>query len=173
MRQARMVRRRSCPNHAGGVLGAYRPAADHRALRGEATSSILTPRRTIDNKGARPRSSPRPPRSMRRHKAVPVGEAMMACVLADQFLRHRGQWGEVFAPRSAGPCAAAPLSARRARPKRFSSRRHRRLFTTPAPAAGSPGADRGDRRSAGGRAFWRAAPRRGAARAERSAAPRA
>jgi chorismate synthase len=26
-------------------------------------------------------------------RAVPVGEAMMACVLADQFLRHRGQVG--------------------------------------------------------------------------------
>jgi chorismate synthase len=26
-------------------------------------------------------------------RAVPVGEAMMACVLADHFLRHRGQLG--------------------------------------------------------------------------------
>ena len=26
-------------------------------------------------------------------RAVPVGEAMMACVLADHFLRHRGQVG--------------------------------------------------------------------------------
>jgi chorismate synthase len=27
-------------------------------------------------------------------RAVPVGEAMMACVLADHFLRHRGQVGK-------------------------------------------------------------------------------
>ena len=26
-------------------------------------------------------------------RAVPVGEAMVACVLADQFLRHRAQAG--------------------------------------------------------------------------------
>ncbi len=27
-------------------------------------------------------------------RAVPVGEAMMACVLADHLLRHRGQVGQ-------------------------------------------------------------------------------
>ena len=58
------------------------------------TSSILTPRRTIDRFGKRPTSS-----TKGRHdpcvgiRAVPVGEAMMACVLADHFLRHRGQVG--------------------------------------------------------------------------------
>ena len=58
------------------------------------TSSILTPRRTIDREGNETEIV-----TKGRHdpcvgiRAVPVGEAMMACVLADQFLRHRGQIG--------------------------------------------------------------------------------
>jgi chorismate synthase len=32
-------------------------------------------------------------------RAVPVGEAMMACVLADHFLRHRGQVGSAVPDR--------------------------------------------------------------------------
>ena len=58
------------------------------------TSSILTPRATIDRNGQETEIS-----TKGRHdpcvgiRAVPIGEAMMACVLADQFLRHRGQCG--------------------------------------------------------------------------------
>jgi len=58
------------------------------------TSSILAPRRTIDTSGAESEIV-----TKGRHdpcvgiRAVPVGEAMMACVLADQALRHRGQIG--------------------------------------------------------------------------------
>jgi hypothetical protein len=58
------------------------------------TSSILSPRRTVDRKGADTDIL-----TKGRHdpcvgiRAVPVGEAMMACVLADHFLRHRGQVG--------------------------------------------------------------------------------
>jgi chorismate synthase len=58
------------------------------------TSSILTPRRTIDKLGNETEIS-----TKGRHdpcvgiRAVPVGEAMMAIVLADHFLRHRGQTG--------------------------------------------------------------------------------
>ena len=58
------------------------------------TSSILSPRRTVDRSGADTEIMTRG-----RHdpcvgiRAVPVGEAMMACVLADHFLRHRGQVG--------------------------------------------------------------------------------
>jgi chorismate synthase len=58
------------------------------------TSSILKPRLTIDKSGA-----PTEIVTKGRHdpcvgiRAVPVGEAMVACVLADQFLRHRGQVG--------------------------------------------------------------------------------
>jgi chorismate synthase len=56
------------------------------------TSSILTPRRTIDQFGNETEIS-----TKGRHdpcvgiRAVPVGEAMMAIVLADHYLRHRGQ----------------------------------------------------------------------------------
>jgi chorismate synthase len=58
------------------------------------TSSILTPRRTIDRDGNDVEIV-----TKGRHdpcvgiRAAPVGEAMMACVLADHFLRHRGQVG--------------------------------------------------------------------------------
>ncbi len=82
-------------NHAGGVLGGIstgQPIIARFAVK--PTSSILTPRRTIDNEGAETEIV-----TKGRHdpcvgiRAVPVGEAMMACVLADQFLRHRGQVG--------------------------------------------------------------------------------
>jgi chorismate synthase len=58
------------------------------------TSSILTPRKTIERSGAETEIM-----TKGRHdpcvgiRAVPVGEAMVACVLADAFLRHRGQVG--------------------------------------------------------------------------------
>jgi chorismate synthase len=82
-------------NHAGGILGGIstgQPIVARFAVK--PTSSILTPRRTIDRFGAETEIA-----TKGRHdpcvgiRAVPVGEAMVACVLADQFLRHRGQVG--------------------------------------------------------------------------------
>jgi chorismate synthase len=82
-------------NHAGGVLGGLstgQPVVVRFAVK--PTSSILTPRRTIDRDGHDAEIV-----TKGRHdpcvgiRAVPVGEAMMACVLADHFLRHRGQVG--------------------------------------------------------------------------------
>ncbi|KAF2992610.1 chorismate synthase [Methylocystis sp. MJC1] len=82
-------------NHAGGVLGGLstgQPIVVRFAVK--PTSSILTPRRTIDRAGNETKIV-----TKGRHdpcvgiRAVPVGEAMMACVLADHFLRHRGQIG--------------------------------------------------------------------------------
>ena len=82
-------------NHAGGILGGI--STGQRVVARFAvkpTSSILTPRRTIDRTGEETEIV-----TKGRHdpcvgiRAVPVGEAMMACVLADQFLRHRGQNG--------------------------------------------------------------------------------
>jgi chorismate synthase len=82
-------------NHAGGVLGGIstgRPIVARFAVK--PTSSILQPRRTLDRAGAEAEIV-----TKGRHdpcvgiRAVPVGEAMVACVLADQFLRHRGQVG--------------------------------------------------------------------------------
>jgi chorismate synthase len=58
------------------------------------TSSILTPRQTVTSQG-----EDTDIRTKGRHdpcvgiRAVPVAEAMMACVLADHMLRHRGQTG--------------------------------------------------------------------------------
>ena len=83
-------------NHAGGILGGIstgQPVVVRFAVK--PTSSILHPRRTIDERGVETDII-----TKGRHdpcvgiRAVPVGEAMMALVLADHFLRHRGQIGE-------------------------------------------------------------------------------
>jgi chorismate synthase len=83
-------------NHAGGILGGISTGQTIIArFAVKPTSSILTPRRTIDETGAETEISTRG-----RHdpcvgiRAVPVGEAMMACVLADHLLRHRAQIGD-------------------------------------------------------------------------------
>jgi len=82
-------------NNAGGILGGIstgQPIVARFAVK--PTSSILSPRQTIDRKGAETDIL-----TKGRHdpcvgiRAVPVGEAMMACVLADHLLRHRGQVG--------------------------------------------------------------------------------
>jgi chorismate synthase len=82
-------------NHAGGILGGIstgQPVVARFAVK--PTSSILNPRRTVDRNGGETEIL-----TKGRHdpcvgiRAVPVGEAMMACVLADHFLRHRGQVG--------------------------------------------------------------------------------
>lgn len=82
-------------NHAGGILGGISTGqAIVVRFAVKPTSSILTPRKTIDRLGAETEIV-----TKGRHdpcvgiRAVPVGEAMVACVLADQFLRHRAQVG--------------------------------------------------------------------------------
>ena len=79
-------------NHAGGILGGISTGQDIVVrFAVKPTSSILTPRRTVDRDGNETEIATRG-----RHdpcvgiRAVPVGEAMMACVLADHLLRHRG-----------------------------------------------------------------------------------
>jgi len=83
-------------NHAGGVLGGIstgQPIVCRFVVK--PTSSILTPRRTVDRYGADTDIS-----TKGRHdpcvgiRAVPIGEAMVACVVADHYLRQRGQMGE-------------------------------------------------------------------------------
>jgi len=80
-------------NHAGGILGGIstgQPIVARFAVK--PTSSILTPRQSVDRSGLEIEISTRG-----RHdpcvgiRAVPVGEAMLACVLADHLLRHRAQ----------------------------------------------------------------------------------
>ncbi len=82
-------------NHAGGVLGGISTGQTIVArFAVKPTSSILSPRRTITRSGEETDIV-----TKGRHdpcvgiRAVPVGEAMAACVLADAFLRHRGQVG--------------------------------------------------------------------------------
>lgn len=82
-------------NHAGGILGGISSGQDVVVrFAVKPTSSILTPRQTVDKAGNETKIV-----TKGRHdpcvgiRAVPVGEAMMACVLLDQFLLHRGQIG--------------------------------------------------------------------------------
>jgi chorismate synthase len=83
-------------NHAGGILGGIstgQPVVCRFVVK--PTSSILNPRRTVDRYGAETEIA-----TKGRHdpcvgiRAVPIGEAMVACVIADHYLRHRGQVGE-------------------------------------------------------------------------------
>jgi chorismate synthase len=82
-------------NHAGGILGGISSGQDIiLRFAVKPTSSILAPRKTIDRQGRETEIS-----TTGRHdpcvgiRAVPVGEAMMAAVLADHLLRHRAQCG--------------------------------------------------------------------------------
>ncbi|MBS7803374.1 chorismate synthase [Rhizobiales bacterium TNE-4] len=83
-------------NSAGGILGGIstgQPIVARFAVK--PTSSILTTRQSVDRYGHEVDVM-----TKGRHdpcvgiRAVPVGEAMMACVLADHLLRHRAQNGE-------------------------------------------------------------------------------
>ncbi|MFA6266683.1 MAG: chorismate synthase [Pseudolabrys sp.] len=83
-------------NHAGGVLGGISTGqAIVARFAVKPTSSILTPRKTVDRYGHETDIM-----TKGRHdpcvgiRAVPIGEAMVACVLADHYLMHRGQVGE-------------------------------------------------------------------------------
>ncbi len=82
-------------NHAGGILGGISSGQTIVArFAVKPTSSILTPRHTIDRAGNDVELI-----TKGRHdpcvglRAVPVAEAMLAIVLADHALRHRGQTG--------------------------------------------------------------------------------
>jgi chorismate synthase len=96
MRMGNDGRPRFLSNQAGGILGGIstgQPVVARFAVK--PTSSILTPRKTVDRYGNETEIS-----TKGRHdpcvgiRAVPIGEAMVACVIADHFLRHRAQVGE-------------------------------------------------------------------------------
>jgi len=99
MRMGNDGRPRFLANHAGGILGGIstgQPVVVRFAVK--PTSSILSPRKTVDRYGNETEIV-----TKGRHdpcvgiRAVPIGEAMMACVIADHYLRHRGQVGEPVA----------------------------------------------------------------------------
>jgi len=82
-------------NHSGGILGGISNGDDIVArVAIKPTSSMLTPVQSIDADG-----NEIDVRTKGRHdpcvgiRGVPVAEAMLACVLADHKLRHRGQMG--------------------------------------------------------------------------------
>ncbi|MBW8298555.1 MAG: chorismate synthase [Hydrogenophaga sp.] len=84
-------------NHAGGILGGIstgEPIVARFAIK--PTSSILTERRSIDadlnEVDVRTKGRHDPCVGIR---AVPVGEAMLACAIADHYLRDRGQTGRL------------------------------------------------------------------------------
>ncbi|MBM3491856.1 MAG: chorismate synthase [Alphaproteobacteria bacterium] len=92
MRQGRVA---FLSNHAGGILGGISTGQDIVVrFAVKPTSSILSPRQTVDRFGRDSEIA-----TKGRHdpcvgiRAVPVGEAMLALVLADHLLRHRGQTG--------------------------------------------------------------------------------
>ena len=80
-------------NNAGGILGGISSGQNIIAsFAVKPTSSILTSRKTIDKKGKNTKISVKG-----RHdpcvgiRAVPIGEAMMSCVLLDHYLMHKAQ----------------------------------------------------------------------------------
>jgi chorismate synthase len=80
-------------NNAGGILGGISTGQDVVCrFAVKPTSSILAPRKTIDKAGIETDII-----TKGRHdpcvgiRAVPIGEAMMACILADHMMRHRAQ----------------------------------------------------------------------------------
>jgi len=96
MRMGNDGRPRFLSNNAGGILGGIstgQPIVARFAVK--PTSSILTPRKTVTRFGGETEVS-----TKGRHdpcvgiRAVPIGEAMVACVIADHYLRQRGQVGE-------------------------------------------------------------------------------
>ena len=82
-------------NKAGGILGGISSGQDIVAsFSVKPTSSILSSRETIDKKSKNTNISVKG-----RHdpcvgiRAVPIGEAMLACVILDHFLMNRAQCG--------------------------------------------------------------------------------
>ncbi|MCE3232721.1 MAG: chorismate synthase [Rickettsiaceae bacterium] len=96
MRKGKNGKPKFLSNHAGGILGGISTGQTIIArFAVKPTSSILTPRKTIDINDKETEII-----TKGRHdpcvgiRAVPVGEAMMACVLADHMMLHRAQCGK-------------------------------------------------------------------------------
>ncbi|RCX08567.1 chorismate synthase [Extensimonas vulgaris] len=95
-------------NNAGGVLGGISTGQDIEvSLAIKPTSSILTPRESIDIRGHSTEVI-----TKGRHdpcvgiRAAPIAEALLAIVLMDHALRHRAQCGDVTPPLAPIPAAA-------------------------------------------------------------------
>jgi len=100
-------------NHGGGVLGGISTGQDLVvSIAIKPTSSIRTPRASIDRQGA-----PTVVQTLGRHdpcvgiRATPIAEAMLALVVMDHVLRHRAQCGDVSLPLAPIPADAAADAA--------------------------------------------------------------
>jgi len=96
-------------NNSGGMLGGISSGQDITvSIAVKPTSSIRTPRASIDRAGA-----PTTVETFGRHdpcvgiRATPIAEAMLALVLMDHALRHRAQCGDVSVATPAIPASAA------------------------------------------------------------------
>lgn len=96
-------------NNAGGVLGGISTGQDITvSIAIKPTSSIRTPRRSIDTAG-----QPTMVETFGRHdpcvgiRATPIAESLLALVLMDHALRHRAQCGDVVLPVPPIPGSAA------------------------------------------------------------------
>ncbi|MGS0622423.1 chorismate synthase [Ralstonia sp. VS2407] len=96
-------------NNAGGILGGISTGQDISvSLAIKPTSSIRTPRRSIDKAG-----DPAVVETFGRHdpcvgiRATPIAEALLALVLIDHALRHRAQCGDVSVQTPAIPAKAS------------------------------------------------------------------
>ena len=94
-------------NNAGGMLGGISSGQDLEvSIAIKPTSSILTPRESIDIDG-----QPAEVMTRGRHdpcvgiRATPIAEAMLALVVMDHALRHRAQNGDVVPPMAAVPAS--------------------------------------------------------------------
>jgi chorismate synthase len=99
MRKGKGGKPKFLSNHAGGILGGISTGQDIVArVAIKPTSSILSPRKTVDIRGRDTEIV-----TKGRHdpcvgiRGVPVAEAMLAVVLADHLLRHEGQCGPIRA----------------------------------------------------------------------------
>jgi len=81
-------------NNAGGILGGI-STGQQVVVRFavKPTSSILNPRRTVDRYGNETEISTKGAMIPAWHPRGAIGEAMVACVIADHYLRQRAQMG--------------------------------------------------------------------------------
>ena len=124
MRMGNDGKPRFLSNNAGGILGGIstgQPIVVRFAVK--PTSSILTPRKTVDRYGNETEVS-----TKGRHdpcvgiRAVPIGEAMVACVIADHYLRQRAQVGETPAWPFKKPVGVRPEECQCSSPMNVSKR---------------------------------------------------
>ena len=81
-------------NNAGGILGGISSGQNIASFAVKPTSSILNSRETINKKGKNTKISVKEDTILVSGiRAVPIGEAMLSCVILDHLLLHKAQCG--------------------------------------------------------------------------------